>query len=302
MPAAGGAALDPLGAHGSSTVALPATGTGELAELLGAGAGTVGLVAQGAALLPLLGASGGASVFRPEDVPAVAAGYYWDPAQATNSGLATFSMPEAQGKTAYNQITPSLAAAPTIGTINGQAVVQHINRTAPSIDSLSRTSTQLTRGWTGATMLCGWFQVPTGGAGLVFNHWRSNINLGLALGAVRADCTGHDGTAGREAQHPMPAGWATTPVYIEYLFDPLQVATNRLQFWVNRGQITPSVAPSMGSILRDSASYIAFSGQVSDGSGFNLSADFAHGVVCLCNGIPSTVERDALRNHRRLAA
>jgi hypothetical protein len=299
--APGAAAFGNMTALGASSLALPAVGTGELAELLSSGASTVALMAPGAALLPLLHATGGASSFQPSDVPAVAAGYYWDPAQAVNSGSASFALPEAQGKTSFNQITPSLGAAPTIGTINGQAVVQHINRTAPSIDSLTRTSTQLARGWTGATMVCGWFSAASG-AGLVFAHWRSNTNFEISIGNTRLDVAGHDGTSTKEAQHPMPAGWLSSgPVFLEARFVPSEPATNRLQAWVNRVRITPGSTPSMGPTLRDATSFLSFSGSVSDGSGFNISADFSHGVVCLCNGIPSEAEIDAIYNHRRLA-
>lgn len=302
----GGAALQALVAAGVSAVALQAAAAApvQLQALLASGRSPVALLGGGDASFAELLADGSSTVtrFSPSQIAAVAAGYYWDPAQAVNSGLATFSLPEAQGKTTYNQITPSLAAAPTIGTINGRAVIQHTNLTSPSIDSVTRNSAQLARGWTGAMMVAGWFQMPGAGAGAIFAHWRSNQNFLLATGTTRVDISAHDGTANREQQHPVASGWALTPVYLEALFDPSQGATNRLQFWINRVQVTPSVTATMGATMRDTASFLSFSGTVSDGSGFNLSGSYNHGVFYLCNGIPSAVERDQLFNHRRLAA
>lgn len=233
--------------------------------------------------------------FRPGNVAEVAAGYFWDPTDATGSGGAGFALPEGNGKTAYNMITPSAGAGPATGTVNGREVITYANG---SPDRLARTSANVQRGWTGATMLAGWF---TAAAGNVFGHWRPTANFLLVLSATRIDLHAHDGTANREAQHTMPAGWITAPQYIEAVFDPTQAATNRLQIWVNQVQIAPSVAPSMGATMRDDATLLSFSGTVSDSSIFNITSDFSHGVVYLTNGIPSAAARDQLRNFKALA-
>lgn len=232
--------------------------------------------------------------FRPASVAEVAAGYFWDPESASGSGSAGFVLPEGNGKTTHNMITPSAGAAPAMGTVNGRGVITYANG---SPDRIARTNANVQRGWTGATMLAGWFTAP---AGSVVGHWRPTANLLLVLGATRIDLHAFDGTATREAQYTMPAGWAASPVYVEAVFDPAQAATNRLQIWVNRLQIAPSVAPSMGAAMQDTASLLSFSGTVGDASTFNHAADFSHGMAYLTNGIPSAAVRDRLRSHKAL--
>lgn len=235
------------------------------------------------------------AAFSPLQVPEVVAGYFWDPTAGSGGGGAGFVVPEGNGKSAYNMITPAANAAPTLGTVNGATVVTYANG---SPDQLARTSANVQRGWTGATMIAGWF---TAAGGSVLGHWRPTANVLIVLGATRIDLHAHDGTANREAQHTISAGWIDSPAYVEAVFDPTQAATNRLQIWVNRVQIAPSVAPSMGAALRDDASLLSFSGTVGDSSTFNIVANFSHGVVYLTNGIPSAAVRDSMFNHRRLA-
>lgn len=209
-------------------------------------------------------------------------------------------MPEGNGKTAYNMVTPSLAAAPVISTVNGRAAIQHINRTSPSIDSVARTPTTVTRGWTDSLMMAGWFSLAAA-TGSPFNHWRTNNNILFSLGNTRLDISGNDGVSVKENQHTVPASWLSSPVYIEAVFDHTAAATNRLQMWINRVQLAASFASSMGASLTDNLSFLCFSGSANDGSGFNISAGFFHGVFYLTRGIPSAANRDLLYAHRAFA-
>jgi hypothetical protein len=301
LTSGGTAILRALESTGASMAQLrAAAATGLLQELLASGDALAQLRGAGGAALRKVAADGNISVtrFSPSQVPAVAAGYYWDPAAGTGGGGAGFLIPEGNGKTASNMITPSAGAAPAFGTINTRAVATYTNAVP---DSSARTAAVQARGWTGATMIAGWFSSP-GGPGVVFGHWRTNNNICVSLGLTRIDVGANDGAAQRESQFAVAAGWFASPVYVEALFDPAPVATSRLQLWLNRVQITPSVAGSMGTSLRDTASFLSFSGAAGDASTFNISANFSHGVVVFTNGIPSTVERDRLFNHHRLAA
>lgn len=302
LGAAGAVSLAQVLAAGGSSVALDAPGSGALASLLGAGSCTVDLPPSGGASLSSLAASGGASVFRPSDVPEVAAGFYWDPAEATNSDVASFAMPEGNGKSAYDMVTPSLGTAPVIGTVNGCTVIQYTNRTSPAIDDLARTNAKVTRGWTGALYLWGWFLTPPGGCGLVLSQWRTALNFGLQLNPSDVRIQANDGSI-KEHRYAVPAGgYAAGPVFYEALVVPLEpTPTNRLQLFYNRVQQTPTISVSFGTTVLDTSEFLTFSGAVSDGSGFNIVGDFSHGVAGISPAVPSDADRDRLFQYRRLA-
>jgi hypothetical protein len=74
----------------------------------------------------------------------------------------------------------------------------------------------------------------------------------------------------------------------------------RDRLYVDRILIAASVTASLGSSMQDLASYLSTSGSAGDSSSFNISADFAHGVVYLTNGVPSDADRDRLFHYHRL--
>ena len=233
-----------------------------------------------------------APLFLPQFVAEVAAGYFWDPARATGSG-ATFTVPEGNGKTAYDMIVPSAAVAPTTSTINGRTVVSHTNA---ADDSLTRTSAVKQRGWTGATMIFGWVSCASAPS-IIFGHWRSVNNIEIQLTASDIRLGASDGTV-REARFPLPpGGYAAGPFYIEAIATPNAAH----QMWYNRVQQTPNVSASLGATLQDTASFLSFSGTQSDAGVNNILADFKVGLFGITNGVPSANNRDRLYRCAALA-
>jgi hypothetical protein len=229
-------------------------------------------------------------------VPAVAAGYFWDPAAASGSGAAGFLLPEGNGKTAYNMIAASAAVAPSLATINGQAVVFLANG-AP--DKSARVAGNVTRGFTGATMIWGWISAPGPNVGIVVHHGRA-VSLWM-LQLNTSDVRGYvfDGTSGVESRFTNPT-YASAPYFYELVFDPAQSATNRISLFVDRVQLTPAVAGSPGTALADTADVMGLCAQAGDSSNFNLNGDVNVGLSGITNGLPSSTERDQLFAYKRL--
>jgi hypothetical protein len=231
-------------------------------------------------------------------IPQVAAGYFWDPASASGSALASFALPEGSGRTTHNMITPAVETAPAIGTINGQAVITYTNQAAA--DDLARTAAT-TRGWTGETYFAAWFNMATA-AGFVFGHYRTAQNFAVQFNAGDVRVYGHDGTALREYRFPVPpGGYAAGPFFCEAAFVPSAGATNRLQLWYGLAAQTPSVTASMGASLQDSSEVLTFGGTAGDATALNITATFSHGVAVLASGIPSAADRARFMAHKRLA-
>jgi len=240
-----------------------------------------------------LAARGGGG-FDPRLVPEIVAGYFWDPTFATGSG-ATLRVPEGNGKSTYDMVTPAANTAPTAGTINGQVVAQYANG---SPDQLMRTSTTVQRGWTGATYFAAWVQAPAV-VGSIMGHWRTANNLNLQLNTSDCRVQGDFGGGATEQRFPV-APFGATPFFIEGIFDPSQAATGRFIFTIDRVAQTPTTANALGAALTDTAEFITCGGAFNDSSTFNYTGDFKTGVVYLANGIPSAANRDLLFAFRAL--
>src|SRR5262245_50015816 len=98
-------------------------------------------------------------VFSPLSVPAIAAGHYWDPDDATNLGQTSFQIPDGVGASAWAMVQATVASQPIELTENGhrQFRMRDAGEANPSI---VRTATALAAGWTGPTYVAGWFRVP----------------------------------------------------------------------------------------------------------------------------------------------
>jgi hypothetical protein len=240
----------------------------------------------------------GGGVFSPSQVAQVAAGYFWDPAAGSGSGGAGFLIPEGNGKTAYNIITPSAGVAPTITTINGQSVVLYAN-SAP--DKCARVAGNVQRNFTGEMMIWGWVSAPGPNIGFVLHHGRAVVQFGLQLNTADVRVYVHDGTGVIESRFPLPpGGYAAGPFYYEAPFVPSALATNRLQLTIDRVAQVPAIAGSPLATAQDIAEVMGFAAQSSDSSNFNISGDYSAGVMGITNGIPSDADRNLLFNHKRL--
>lgn len=238
------------------------------------------------------------AAFSPLHVPEVVAGYFWDPAAGSGSGAAGFLIPEGNGKTAYNLITPGAGVAPALTSVNGQAAVFFANGTP---DKCIRATGNVQRGFTGACMIWGWISAPGANVGPIFSHSRASGNLSVNLTTADVRISMHDGVGVVESRFPLPpGGYATGPFYYEGLFIPSAAVTSRLQLTIDRVAQVPTLAGSPGTSMQDTADVMGFSAAVGDSSNFNMNGDATVGVMGLTNGIPSDADRDRLFNYRRL--
>lgn len=230
--------------------------------------------------------------FRPGNVAEIAAGYFWDPSQATGLG-ATLVVPEGNGKTAYNMITPAANTAPTGGVINGQVVAQYANG---SPDQLMRTAAGVQRGWTGATYFACWIRAAAA-VGSIFGHWRTAQNLLVQLNGGDSRII-----SGATEQRFSLAPFGATAFFLEAGYDPSLAASARFFMAINRVALTQTTSVSVPATLPDTGEYLTAGGTVVDSTTFNYAADFATGQVYLGNGIPSAADRDRLYRYKPLAA
>lgn len=241
-------------------------------------------------------AAASGQAFDPRQVAEVAAGYFWDPLAGSGSGAAGFLIPEGNGKTDFNMVTPAAGVAPSLATINGQAVATYTNGTP---DKLARTALVQTRGITGPSVIWGWINAATA-PGVVFGHYRTAQQFALQLNPADCRVYVHDGVSLSESRFPNPT-YANGPFYYEAIFDPDAASpTNRIQFSIDRVIQVPSVAGSPGVDMQDLAEFFTFGGATSDNSNFNYNATFSCGVMGTTDGIPSNASLEALFNHRRL--
>jgi hypothetical protein len=238
------------------------------------------------------------SGFDPRQVAQVAAGYFWDPTFATGSGLAGFTIPEGNGKTTHNVITPSAGTAPAIGTMNGQAIVTYTNQAVA--DDMARTAS-VQRGFTGAMGFGGWIN-QAAAAGTLIVHGRGvnqNAYMQFAAGSVRVGV--HDGSGSHESQFPIPpGGYAAGPFFIFGTFNPALAAAVRIGLSIDTVAQTANVAGTPGTTARDTADVIALGGTLNDASTSNITGDWSHGVLYWTDGIPSAADLARMFAHLRL--
>lgn len=241
--------------------------------------------------------SGGA--FSPSQIAAVAAGYFWDPTQATGSDLAGFSLPEGNGKTTHNVITPSAGTAPAISSINGQTIIAYTNQAVA--DDMARTAA-VQRGFTGSMGFGGWINQPSGAVGTVFTHGRgANLNcyIQCAAGSVRVGV--HDGVGNNESQFPIPPGGYTAgPFFFWATYDITQLAAARIGLSYDTVAQVPNIAGTPGTSARDNSDVITLGGATSDSSTGNITADWSHGLLYFTAGLTSAAELANMFAHKRL--
>ncbi len=238
-------------------------------------------------------------LFRPEQVPEVAAGYFWDPARASGSGAAGFLLPEGNGKVTHNIITPSAGEAPILSSLNGQNIVSYANG---SPDKMARTATTVTRGFTGSACFGGWINQATA-CGVVTDGRGSLIHFGFQFTAGDIRAFVRDTVDLKESRFPLPpGGYAAGPFFYLVGFDAAEaVATNRTKLWIDGAAQVPNVTASPGAVMDDAAAPVAMgAGSNSDNNANQITADWSHGMMYLTSGIPSAENRDRLFNYRRL--
>jgi hypothetical protein len=236
--------------------------------------------------------------FDPRSVSQVAAGYFWDPTAASGSGVAGFLLPEGNGKTTHNVITPSAGAAPAIGTLNGRAIITYTNQAVA--DDMARTAA-VQRGFTGAMGFGGWIN-QAAAVGTVFVHGRgANMNcyIQCAAGSVRIGV--HDGVGNNESQFPVPpGGYAAGPFFIWGTYNPALAATARLGLSFDGVTQVPAVAGAPGATARDVSDVIALGGSAGDANTGNITGNWSHGVLYLIPGTLSASDLLRIMQHKAL--
>lgn len=232
--------------------------------------------------------------FDPRQIASIAAGYFWDPTATTGSG-ATITLPEGNGKSSYNLVTPAANTAPTTGTLNAQTVMQFTNGVP---DQLLRTSATVQRGWSGATYFAAWVQASAA-PGSIFGHWRTANNFLVQINPGDSRINGDFGAGATDNRFDV-ATFGATPFFVEAVFDPALAATARFAMAIDRVALNQNTANAIGTTLVDTSEYMTQGGVSGDNTTFNYTADFKLGMVYLANGIPSSAERNLIYSHRRL--
>jgi len=257
--------------------------------------------------------SGTTGPWLPATIPQVAAGYYWDVADASGLGTAGFKVPEGNLHTTFDLVQATVANQPTALTESGNAQFRMRKQSDPNPSRAVSGAVQA--GWTGATYVGGWFRQPdangdTAAAGTYFSHNNTTgaqgriicvsgttggDNIGLTCNA-----TGVGGATSRNAVAStlVGAGWH----WLEWIFDPLLVLGGSAtadrgkifsDFVLRTRVVTESVGAMPTSIFNGNA-FIA----IACGTATASDADTTDWAVCYyCNGIPSLANREALMRH-----
>lgn len=252
------------------------------------------------------------TVFDPTTVPEIAAGYWWDPANASGLGGAGFKIPEGNGHTSFDLVQATTTKQPTALSENG-ATLYRMRKSVDANPSIVGTAGSVAAGWTGATYLGGWFRLPDAsgiitGSGTLFIHSGTAGNRRLILSNVqtvgqRIACSG-DGTAipNDDFATVFAGGW----VWVESLFVPSETtATHRAQLWYDFNERALGGSPSdfttgtMPTSLSDATASIFIASR----SAANANVDTTDfGAIYYGNGIPSLANRKRLRNRNRPVA
>ncbi len=257
-------------------------------------------------------------VFAPSDVPAIAAGYYWLPRDATGLGTAGFVVPEGNAHSAFNFVQATVAGQPTQLTENGGVQFRMRNAAALTNQSSLTTAGAVVAGWTGATYLAGWVRLPdaagiitTAGFGdQLFRHGATNQQrltlfpgdgtpdtVQLQLFPVAAG-TGNGTKRFDNATIFAGANW----VWLECMFDPLLElggSTDADKFklfseFTQRAIVGSTGAAITGTTIANSTAVITMA---------CIAAGFANGDTTdwaswyYGNGLPTLNQRIHLRNH-----
>lgn len=216
----------------------------------------------------------------------------------SNLGQSTFSWGEGNGKTAANQVQTTVSKQPYLISNNGHQQFRYEG--SSGLASVTRTAAALQAGWTGATMIAGWFRWPvtmTTGVGRYLVHFTSTVgqrilgtqtpsgvSMGLSLAA-----------SGAIAAYNWPT--VATPTlfhYYEFVFDPSLAATLRGALYFDRVLQSPTAPPSGPASIFDANSFVEASGY--GGVAGSFTGD--RGPVYYTNGIPSDADRDLMMTYK----
>ncbi len=253
--------------------------------------------------------------FSPRDVPEVAAGYFWDAASASGIGTAAFKVPEGNGHSSFDLVQATVASQPTVLTENGARQFRMRPSTDPNPSLPIITAGNVTAGWTGPTMIAGWFRVPNSSGDIpvagvqLFSHSLSSgtsRRIACSLGDGSPDriqpTTSSDGTnqAGNTPRCTNPfidTLWA----WIEIIFDPSLTLggsspADVVKVFKNLVRLTDDVTiPTTAAASLNNTNTQIVVGSFAGGAN-GAALDWS--TCYYANGIPSRANRVALANYR----
>lgn len=248
--------------------------------------------------------------FDPRMVPEVAAGYHWDANIFTGLGGAGFTIPERGGRTTFDLIQATLAQQPAQLTENG-VTVWRFSDAGEANPSRVANAAPVTAGWTGATMIAGWFRLPDAsgditGTNVPFGHRTNTTQRRLLAGMsstgdrVSWSVSG-DGSTVSLTNFPTPFDGAFK--YCEWIYDPQNTLggstdADRAKFAVGLAlQTRVADATTLPPAALHDSSTVLFLCSNSASSSCADRIDWAGGLY-YCNGIPSLFNRQRLMAYR----
>lgn len=222
--------------------------------------------------------------FDPRQVPAVAAGFFWDP-----DAYASSTLPEAQGKTAAD-----LTKTGTITVLSGNGHTQ-LRCAAGSGHLDSSGGVDL---GTAVSYAAGWVRFPTSVGGdsqaLIGQYGGAGQRRSLTYvsGATWKVIYSDDGTT--RYTWTFDSASAGNWMFVERVIDVgASPATTRARLFRDRVEIAPTSAPSGGSSLYH-ASLLLRLGDIGGAANVDTT-DF--GPQYLLPAVPTDAERDLLRGY-----
>lgn len=196
--------------------------------------------------------------FVPSQIPAIAAGYWWDRRVYTGLGTTGFTIPERNGNTTFDRVQATVSAQPTagIGYLRYPATLGH-DATAAAVQA----------GWTTKTTIAQWARFPSGitltanRTDPLFSHYAgAGTRRVMLAGVTDAGATVRQirGIYSTDGSAVFQYFWRPTMDsewwFRLWLIDPSNAdATLRMRFWQGDGETiaeqTATTAPSGGASL-----------------------------------------------------
>jgi len=240
--------------------------------------------------------------WSPAQIPEVAAGYWWDAADASGLGTAAFKVPEGGGHTTFDLVQATTASQPTALSENGRAQFR-MRKAGDANPSILSTSGAVQAGWTGNTYIGGWFRLPDAsgdisGAGNLFVHTpatagqrRITLQNLVSSGDKQAALTSNDGTTQAQNQwlNALAGGdW----VWLELLTIP----GTSVELYADLTLVAHTLTAAPASPLFDGNALISVGSRAGAGLANVDTTDWA--FIAYCNGIPRDAHREYLRAYK----
>lgn len=233
--------------------------------------------------------------FTPTDVPAIAAGYYWEVDLDTGLGTAGFRAVEGNGHAGADGLQATVANQPVLLTENGHQQYRYRD-VGDGVDSQVRTAA-FAAGWTGATYVGMWWRMPEGtptsGVNTIFSHGQapSSRRLSVLLNGTTENITASVSADGTTTQiNTWPAGAYGNWRWLEIVF-----SGGSCQLFLDFVLIVPSSELITVSTIADSNAILGLASSPTIGTNVN---EQDRSLITYGNGTVSHNDRVRLRNRK----